>query len=254
MTVCGQLKEMVNNYLESHPNISINGLAKRSGVGATTIRRIINGSIKSEPAPHTILNLVSVITKEKRLAIILERSEGPIKNILQMTFGIYATESMPHTYDKNLDRALSHPQKFIIYKLAANRVGTSKDEIRENFGNNGLHFLEQLLEYGLLEEVNERIHAVKKDFALDPDVLVRNIPELLKFYKSHEIDKGQNFLFSMSESLNFEAIKKIKDIQKDALKKIYNIVNSPYYEGEIPFFLVSCQDTLSGNTSHGVYQ
>ncbi|MFZ8934905.1 MAG: hypothetical protein ACO20H_01585 [Bacteriovoracaceae bacterium] len=254
MTVCGQLKEMVNSYLEAHPNISINGLAKRSSVGATTIRRIISGSIKSEPAPHTILNLVSVITKEKKLSVIIDKSKGPIKSVLEMTFGVYATESMPHTRDNGLDKALSNPQKFIIYKLAANRVGTSKEEVKENFGSNGLHNLNELLEYGLLEEVNSRIHAIKKDFALDPEVLVRNIPELLKFYKTHEIDKGQNFLFSMSESLNFEAIQKIKDIQKDALKKIYNIVNSPYYEGEIPFFLVSCQDTLSGNASHGVLQ
>ncbi len=254
MTVCGQLKEMVNAYLEIHPNVSLNGIAKKSGVGATTIRRIMSDSIKNEPAPHTILNLVSVLTKEKRLFAIIEKAQGPLKKVLEDTFGVYVTESMPHARVNELDNVLANPQLFIVYKLAANRVGTSREEILENFGSQGERHIQTLFEKDLICEKDGKIHAIHKDFALDPDVLLRNIPELLKFYKSQEVDQGNNFLFSMSESLSGEAIQKIKEIQKEALKKIYNIVKSPYYEGDIPFFLVSCQDTMKAHSANGVYK
>ena len=91
-TLCEQLQGMVSNYFESYPNVSINGLAKKSGVGATTIRRIISGSIKGEPAPHTVLNIVSSVSREKRLGVIIENCQGPLKGLLEDSFGPYVTK------------------------------------------------------------------------------------------------------------------------------------------------------------------
>ena len=33
--------------------------------------------------------------------------------------------------------------------------------------------------------------------------------------------------------------------QKEAIKKIYNVMMSPYFEGDIPYFSVSLMDTLN---------
>ena len=67
MTLCEQLKEIVDDYLTRYPNLSINSLAMKSGVGATTLRRIKNLSIKGDPAPHTVLNIVSSTSNQKCL-------------------------------------------------------------------------------------------------------------------------------------------------------------------------------------------
>ena len=53
MTLSEQLQDIVEGYFDRYPNMSINGLAQKSGVGATTLRRIVKGTNKGEPAPRS---------------------------------------------------------------------------------------------------------------------------------------------------------------------------------------------------------
>jgi hypothetical protein len=48
----------------------------------------------------------------------------------------------------------------------------------------------------------------------------------------------------LSETINEDGIRKIKEIQKEAIKKIHTIMNSPFYEGDIPFFTIDMCDTM----------
>ena len=50
-----QLKELTQNYLTLHPGLTLNALALRSGIAATTLRRIMQEENRSELAPHTVL-------------------------------------------------------------------------------------------------------------------------------------------------------------------------------------------------------
>ena len=86
MTVTEQLQDVVCSYLEKYPNISINALAKRSGVAATTIRRLLNQETKKSIAPHTVLNLVSSISKEKRLSKLIGLFDGLWESFLEKIF------------------------------------------------------------------------------------------------------------------------------------------------------------------------
>ena len=61
MALVEQLKGVVDGYFEKYPHMSINALAQRSGVPATTLRRIINKTVKGDPAPHTVLNIISAV-------------------------------------------------------------------------------------------------------------------------------------------------------------------------------------------------
>ncbi len=95
VNVNGQLKLLIDQYFTQYPNMSINGLAKKSGVGATTLRRIMDQSTKHEPAPHTLLHLISTLYKEKRVPNLLKLIEGPIEKVLSRAFGgyIYSIDS-----------------------------------------------------------------------------------------------------------------------------------------------------------------
>lgn len=250
--LCNQLKDMVDGYFGSYPNVSINGLAKKSGVGATTIRRIINGSLKGDPAPHTVLNLVSSIKKETNLANIILRTNGAIRILLEDSFGSFVAELESYKYDPNLNQELTDPIKYIIYKLSSNRIGTSKTTILNMFGFLGEEHLNELIKKGLLFTEDGRIHAKEKNFSIDINLAVKHTPFLLNFYKPEEIKEGHNLFYSLSESLSIEGIKKIKEIQKAAIKEIHTIMNSPYFEGEIPYFSFFCMDTLNLSNNKGI--
>jgi hypothetical protein len=254
MTLTGQLKDLVENYFEQNPHMSMNALAMKSGVGATTLRRIRSSSIKGDPAPHTVLGLVSSISKEKRLSVLVKKFDGPIGELLQDTFGPYVEESLSHEYAVDLNHHLKDPTAYFVYKLAANRVGTTAEAVKENYGSLGLKKLGELIELGLIEEKGDKFHATRKEYALDVHVVANHLPQLVSHYKPEEIEKGQNLFYTMSESLNEDGIKKIKEIQKEAIKKIITIMNSPYYEGDIPFFTLDMAETLSMPRPQGELQ
>lgn len=245
MNLTEQLKILLDQYFEKYPHMSVNALAKKSGVGASTLRRIKNESIKGDPAPSTVLNIVSAITKERKLATLLKSMEGPIGEMLKTSFGHFVEDDLPHTYNTDLNSELSDWPKYLIYKLASNKTGVSKEIIENILGAIGVRHLEDLFDLGLLYMEGETIHAKEKNFSLDIKISLKHLPNLLEFYRPDEVDKGKNLFYTLSESLNEDGIKKVKDIQKEAIKKIYNVMMSPYYEGNIPYFSVSLMDTLN---------
>jgi len=167
MTLTEQLKILLESYFEKYPHMSINALAKKSGVGASTLRRIMSGSQKGDPAPSTVLNIVSAASKERKLAVILKTVQGPIGEILNNSFGHFVEEDLPHNYNTDLNRELGEWPKYLIYKLASNKNGVFKQEIENILGKVGLKHLEDLFNLGLVFMEGEIIHAKEKNFSLD---------------------------------------------------------------------------------------
>jgi hypothetical protein len=248
MTLNHQLKEMIEDYFSKYPNTSINSLALKTNVGATTLRRILAETIKGDPSPHTVLAIVSALAKEKKLAKLVEKIQGPVGDMLRETYRDYVELESPHVIDVDLNELLRDRVSYFVYKLAANKTGVSEFEVVELFGAVGRERLQKLLECQVLERqsntVGERYHAREKNFALNIEVASEHLPELVRFYKPHEVNSGHNLFYTLSESLKSDAIKRIKEIQREAVKKTYEIMNDPDSVGPIPYFTVQLCETL----------
>lgn len=253
MSVCSQLQNVVQNYFTKFPHMSVNALALKSGVPATTLRRIVAGSVKGEPAPHTVLNIVSAINNENKLEKLVKVYEGPIKEYLVTSFGNFLSE-IETNYSLDLNEVLRDQITYFIFKLCANRVGTDLVDVSGLFGKLGVDKLNYLVSKGLVVVKNEKYHAVTKNFSLDYTVAATHLQALVGFYKPHQVSAGKNLFYTLSESINEEGILKIKEIQKEAIKKIHNIMKSPFYEGEIPFFTLDMCDTLDLGQNNEVVQ
>ena len=247
MTLTGQLKHMLDCYFHQHPNMSLNALALKSGIGATTLRRIRNQEIKGDPAPHTVLAFVSALTNEKRLSILVDKFDGPLGELLKESFGPYVESSLGHSFQAELSTYLRDATSYFVYKLCANRAGISREEIERNYGLQGLKKLDQMHGDKLIELKNhkgqERYFAVANEYSLDVDTVLGHLPQLAAHFKLGEVSKGRNLFYNMSESLNEEGIQKIKAIQKEAVLKMLDVFKSPFYEGDIPFFTLNMCDT-----------
>jgi len=243
MSVSYQLKTVVEDYFVRYPHMSINAFSLKSGVAATTLRRIKAGTIKNDPAPHTVLNIVSALSNEKRLDKLVRAFDGAIREYLFDSFGNFLDEIDTH-YKLDLNDILKDQITYFIYKLAANRKGTDIVDVNYTFGKLGVDKLQYLIDKGLVYEKDGRVHASEKNFSLDVSVAASHLPELVKFYKPHQVAQGKNLFYSLSETINEDGIRKIKEIQKEAIKKIHTIMNSPFYEGDIPFFTIDMCDTM----------
>lgn len=250
-----ELKEMIDSYMTRNPQLTLNALAQRSNVPVTSLRRLVAGQQKNEIAPHSVLNIVSYIMREKNLASIIEKAEPAISDFLRKHFGnfVFATGGK-HTYDCNLNVELKDETKYLIYKLAANHNGTDLMTIVENFGAHGKKKADEMMNDGLLKEEAGRLHAREKNFSLDLSIAAQHLPALVQFYKPATIAQGRNSMFSMSESLCSDAISEIKKIQKECVMKMHAIMNNPDSFGDIPYFTINLSETMLSESHPGDLQ
>ena len=250
ISINDQLRDLIKTYFNQHPRVSINGLAKRVGVGATTIRRILQSSIKEGPAPHTILNIVSAIYKEKNLGKLLNLLDGPVGECLRENFNAFVSVQTEYTYSHDLNVVLNDKVNYLIYKLAANQSGTTKEAIKDMFGDLGLGRVKELSEIGLLL-INDKgiIHAKEKNFSLDVGIAKKHLPELVRFFKPEEVVKGLNIFYTLSESLSEKGIQEVKRIQREAVQKIHQVLSESKFQGDIPYFTINLSETLTVSKS-----
>lgn len=246
-----QLKQLTLLYLEKHPGLTLNALAGRSGVPATTMRRLMKStdSDKSELAPHTVLSLVSYLLKEKKISMLLKKIDGSIAELLNRCFDqfIFDEETSNHQLDTDLNNLFKDKTTYLVYKLAANRCGTTMEDIKNIFGLLGLQKLNDLMEKGWITadlKNSEILHAKEKNFSVDLALAHELTHSLLDFYKPRDLEAGLNLFYSLSEGMNQKGIQKIKEIEKDAVKKIFETMNDLQYLGSIPYYAVILSDVL----------
>lgn len=263
-SVNSQLRQLTQVYLDKHPGLTLNALAGRCGVPATTMRRLMKSSEgdKSELAPHSVLSLVSYLLKEKKISSLLKKIDGPVAQLLNRCFDqfIFDETASTHTLDNDLNLLFKDKTVYLIYKLAANQCGTSVEEIKNVFGLMGLEKLAELMDKNLIipeTQNGERLHAREKNFSVDLITAHALTHCLVDFYKPRDVDEGLNLFYSLSEGMNKVGIQKIKEIERDAVKKIYELMNDKDLLGDIPYFAVVLSDVLGltpKKISTGVYQ
>lgn len=252
---------MTAQYLEKHPGLTLNALAQRSGVAATTMRRLMQEEGRSELAPHTVLALVSYLLKEKKISKLLKMTEGLIAQLLNKCFDkfIFDEAASDHEMDQDLNTLFQDRFYYLIYKMAANNCGTSIDEIKNAFGLLGLKKLNELMAKNwILTSSEGRLHAKQKNFSVDLTLAHELSHALLDLYKPCDVKSGLNLFYSLSEGMNEAGINRIKEIEKEAVKKIYELMNQKELQGEIPYFTLMVSDimgpTPQNAENHGVLQ
>lgn len=236
-----ELKQVVQLYLEQNPRLSVNALSKRSDVSEATLRRILKDQIKTEPCGETVLEVLIAITKENKISELVKRFPGVIAEKLKETFGVQSEQS--YQFVPQLESELSDEISYLVYKLSANTNGVSLNQVKKIFGIMGLEKLEKLIEKNLIEKRDDVFHAVYKSFALGNQVFVKNFKACSQFINvSKNRDVNQNLFFNLSESISKEAYNEILKIQKQALKKISQVVNLEQSKGDIPFFMLTSVD------------
>ncbi len=246
-TVNSELRDLIRGYLATHSSLTVNALATRSGIPGTTLRRLLQDENRSEVAPHTVLQIVSYVYKEKRISKLLEVCDGEIGVLLKKSFDQFIFDSKISNHELNIDHneLFKDETQYVIYKLAANKFGSSRVEIESAVGALGLRKLEKLIASEILfEDEAGRIHAKQKNFSVDLKLAHKLTHTLVDFYKPEKIADGLNLFYSLSEGLNEEGIKKVKEIEKDAVKKIFETMNNELYQGLIPYFSIVLSDVM----------
>lgn len=246
-SVNDQLREMTNNFLACHPSLTLNALAQRSGVAATTLRRLMQDESRNELAPHSVLSLVSYLLREKKISRLIKMIDGPVGELLRKSFDqfIFDEEKADHEVKQELNDLFKDKTNYLIYKMAANLAGTTFEEIKNNFGLHGLTRLESMILQGFiyLDESN-MLHAKDKNFSVDLKRAHELTHALVDQYKPEDVAKGYSIFYSLSEGLNARGIDEVKRIELEAVKKVFEVMNNKEFIGSIPYFSLFISDVL----------
>jgi len=234
--VLAHIKQVMSSFLSEHPQLSVNALSKRSEVSEATMRRILNDQVKTEPSGDTVLEILVAITKERRISELVKMFPGPIAEKLTQTFGIL-TQSNQYQHIPELERELNDEITYLVYKLAANTKGTSRLKVSEVLGIIGLDRLDKLISKDLVLEENGTLHARYKSFTLSNQVFSRNFKSCAQFINTQKNrDLSKNLFYNLSESINEDSYNEVLKIQRQAMKKISQLINDPKNVGDIPYF------------------
>jgi hypothetical protein len=236
------LRELVEDYLAKHKNISLHGLSKKCGVASSTLRRIVSGETKEEPRGATVLGILVAITKETNVQKLIERFPGSIADCLQRTYENIIGPS--HSSHVNLADFLRDPLAYIVYKMAANVSGVKLEELIQLLGVTVEETVSEMKEVDLLFEEAGFIHAHNKNFTLPPSIYRRHINELVRFTKFGSKYVDGSLFINYSESVSPAAYGQVKGVLVKAMQEVRAILSKKENYGEVPFFMTSILDTM----------
>lgn len=217
MDLIEEVAELVRNYRGTHEGRSISWFARRSGVPYSTVRGILQREVR-DTKTENVVALLSVFMSHGDIIDLLRRHgrDAKLRTMYQAQRDYQFLEG-PGFEWKSPDHA--------IVALASTRSGVTRERIEELFGKEtGANRLEILLDSGMLREINGRIKSFSENFT-DPNLnsVARQIEIHAQSWNSSQIDKG-GFNTIKSHDLSNQAFEKIKDVMRNALDSVYEIV------------------------------
>ncbi len=248
-TLVTELRKIIQDYLENHQRVSLNGLSKKCQVSEPTLRRIMSGKIKTTPTLSTVVDILCTISKETKVQSLIKLYPGIIAEALKEGYSLLAEEEVPYQFSPELNEILTDEVRYIIFKLAANTAGVKRAKVRELFGIAGEEKLDELIARDLVYEelrLGERFIRTRiEGFSLGHEVFVSHFKACADFIDTRpQAGKKNNLYYNLSESINECGQREILNLQRQALKKIMQILNDDKYRGDIPVFVLSAIDSL----------
>ncbi len=241
------LQKELRSFIAKNSHLTLNSLSKKVSVSEPSLRRLYKGQIKTLPTMTTILSLLSFINGTDDIKKLLQSLPVEMGKFLESKIN-YVREIDQLSYSEDLSLRLKDPLDYLIFKLSSHEAGLKEEQLTELFGFLGLERVKQLEKDGLVKWDENRWRSLKGNFSLSHELFVDHFKSVASFIKPHKHSSAPNSLspiFSnFSVSLNKQAYSKLLNVQRQANKKIIEIMTSESSKGEIPTFFLNAIDTL----------
>lgn len=213
------LAEMVDEWLSAKPTRNIGTLARSSGVGESTLRRIQTGTGK--PSLDVIISIGRATGARDKMMEAIETyypNCAPVMMKSSMAVGSQPEADTTEFFETGLSTKL-------ILSLFS-REGLSKKSIEMTHGKKGVEILDRLLELGIAQPEGERLVSTEKWYSYrSPDEVLRVIRNLTSEFEKTDLGSDFARIGVLSESVNAAGAARIQNVVDDAIAKIRNIMD-----------------------------
>jgi len=229
------LKREIDAYLSARPNRSIASLARKSGLGYSTIRRLAQG--EATPELSTVVTVIGAIQSRDGFVSFLKEHFPKEGSVFEQHFVTTSQFS-----EEGLDYFLRDEISSYIIHLAATHAGTSVADISRILGERGLAKLDDLIDSGFVEKNREgQIRFYKESFAFTNfETFLQNIKLHAGYFNLKNLGSDAALIALQTESVDAEGLKELKQAGVDYCNKIAEIKRRR--PGKIPFFISLMQN------------
>lgn len=235
-------RDCVRELKAMYPNFSSAQIAQKIGMSQPTFSRIENG--QTNPSLNSISKLLSALGKSHKITDAIEIANPSLASTLK--------ENLSHNIETpvmggDLARYFSNSEYRNILLLALTKSGTTRDEVKEEYGNAGIKKLDELISLTVLKEVRGIITADEEKVSFDQEILRDTLVSCIaEKYNPELFGQGVNWLSLQTESVNkAKAMPVIRSIIQEAYTKIKEtVLYSPDYYGNDKVFIGMVADSL----------
>lgn len=243
MSVVKELSQLIEGYLSTHSNLSVNAIANYSGVAETTLRRIKNGELKGTPSNDNTLKVLFYIYKTRDLNEIIAQTTPAIAQHLSCEYHQVVTcEEEVRMLDSSI---IENEVDYRLLILSSSAKGVSKEEVTRQFGELGHNYAKRLIAKEILEDRGEGYKSLLSSFRLPDESFIQNFKAMANYIKVNREERIRpNLYYNLSESLNEDSYQKVRSIQIQATRDIITIMNDRRNHGDIPMFNLIAIDSI----------
>lgn len=241
------LRDKIFSYKAARPNLSSSQIASKFGMSNSTFSRLENLDIKN-PTFDQIIKIFNGTGAQAEMMDYLKRYYPQITRAYMEAFPQIADGSAVSAEVKSY---VTNPETCKIMLLAFSECGVSKDQIKEEYGNNGVRTLEYLVDKTILIEKDERFFPKDKGVFLtqeDTKFLAQYALENFYDVRGFEEETASNYLTFQSEGIDLDRVyPQIISLLRELTGRVRTIFNNPENHGEDTVFVSLISDSIMKN-------
>lgn len=227
------LVDAINAWTMSRRNRSLSGLARRTNVAYSTIRRIAQG--ESSPHPYTALSISEVVMDTKQRLEFLKKHFPTIGNLMDEC---YVNSIRQDPNDETLQRFIRQEPHNKIFNIAATKHGSSRKAIMELCGKPGLDALDEMIDDALLHELPSGVIKYTHDnWAIgNVELALDQVKHSTAHFDKHLVGTDGASLMHSTGAVKAELLPQVKALVVKFMKDLNELKDSEDAEGGIHFF------------------
>ncbi len=232
------LAQLIKTYVDGHKNRSLKGLSMKTGVAYATLRRILLQD--AVPTMENILPIIQFICS-KEDGIVFLKTHFP-------SFGTWLEEYFSDDQDfvdSDMNHLIKDKENFVIISLAATDAGTTRETIRELLGVFGEQKINNLIDHGVVVEVQGCVKTTKKEFgSVDPDSVLAQIKNAADIFNKNRLGSATAMAGIQTDGVSEEGLKEIFKVMVEAEMKVSKI--RKVYRGDHTMFAGLILNVIEG--------
>ncbi|RYZ54233.1 MAG: hypothetical protein EOP07_16335 [Proteobacteria bacterium] len=223
----------INAWMQGSRSRSLSGLARRTNVAYSTIRRIAQN--ESVPHPYTALSISEVVMSTQERLEFLKNHFPTIGNLMDECY-VNSIRAEPN--DEALNRYIRQEPHNRIFNIAATKKGTNRRSIMQLCGQMGVDALDEMVDDAVLVELPDgTIKYTHDNWAIgNIEDALHQVRHSTEHFEKHLVGTEGASLMHSTGAVRAELVPQLKELVLKFMKDLNALKDDQDSEGGIHFF------------------